>query len=146
MNTNDAIYPSYQDLLSAVPETLLSRLHNALDYLQLEYGKYETWKSVFWSHTGEPSYYLVILLFAVFSDKLESWDDLFSLDETERSPPVVKGLDLLITSMRMDHKLARQQLATGVCSTNEEKHFVQELDSLISSRLVILRASLGSIR
>lgn len=110
---------------------------SVLQSLRLPYSEYEGahWKAVYVSSEG-PSYYLVLILYALFSqgDEVPSKDVLFSLDETDRSTPVEEGLKELRRYLFEETKRSSEALAKL-----DYKHpFIDLTKCLLNSRKKLL--------
>nr|CDS28416.1 SET (trithorax:polycomb) domain containing protein [Hymenolepis microstoma] len=133
-NPCDAIYPTYKDLVSIGNRGKLNLVLNTLQ-LSTSENEYSTWKAVCISPEG-PSYYLVLILFALFSEanKIPSEDILFSLDETNRTPPVEMGLKKLRNRLLKEARTSLKFLE----ALKDEHPFIDLTKCLLSSRIALL--------
>ncbi|KAM7542061.1 hypothetical protein Aperf_G00000003147 [Anoplocephala perfoliata] len=133
-NPYDAIYVTYKDLVSIGSSF---RLISVLQSLHLLHSENESahWNAVYISSEG-PSYYLVLILYALFSQGKEvpPRDVLFSLDEADRSAPVEQGLKELKKYLLEETKRSLEALA----NLGYKHSFVNLTRCLLNSRKALL--------
>ncbi|VDO04314.1 unnamed protein product [Rodentolepis nana] len=133
-NPCDAVYPTYKDLVSIGNPRKLNLVLNTLQ-LSTSEKDYTTWKAVCISPEG-PSYYLVLILFALFSETgvMPSEHVLFSLDETNRTPPVERGLKKLRNRLLKETDTSMRFLD----ALKDEHPFIDLTKCLLNSRIALL--------
>ncbi|KAL5970205.1 SET domain-containing protein 4 [Taenia solium] len=137
-NPCDVIYPTFGNLLSISGSN--QKLNLILSTLQLpSSGDDTTWKSVYLTMEG-PSYYLILILFALFTsdETTPPLGVLYSLDEDDRSPSVQHGLRLLL-----NHLLEETEKALEFVTALDYYHaFIGLLSTLFLSRRVLLKSAI----
>lgn len=97
------------------------------------------WNSVYLERVGGPSYYLVLLLHANFSDTTLTTEELYCLDETVRSPGVLRGLRLLL-------RMLLRECDDALTNIVHFSPFVEQLVQMLTTRKDMLRRLLEDIK
>ncbi|KAL5107985.1 SET domain-containing protein 4 [Taenia crassiceps] len=136
-NSCDVIYPTFENLLSISGS--VQKLNLILSTFQLpSTGDGTTWKSVYLTMEG-PSYYLVLILFALFAsdETIPPLSVLYSLDEDDRSPSVQHGLRLLLNCILEETERTLESLA----ALDHHHAFLGLLTTLFASRRALLKSA-----
>ncbi|VDM30877.1 unnamed protein product [Hydatigera taeniaeformis] len=135
-NPCEVIYPTSGNLLAIGGSA--QRLNLVLSTLELRSsGDDTTWELVYLTVEG-PSYYLILILFALFTpdEVIPPLNVLYSLDEDDRSPSIQHGLRLLLNCL-----LEETEKALGSVTALECHHaFIDILITLFASRRILLKS------